>query len=100
MIYRTQLIYIKEGQENVFEEFEAVAIPIIRKYNGELMLRIRPEKDSLVEGTAELPYEIHLVSFPTQLDCDNFANDEERKSFLHLKESSITEAILYQGLRV
>ncbi len=100
MIYLTQLIYIKEGQESVFDEFEAIAIPIIRKYNGELILRVRPGDDSLVEGTVELPYEIHLVSFPTQLDCDNFAMDEERKSFIHLKEDSIREAILYQGKRV
>ena len=34
MIYITQLIYIKEGQEKMFHEFEDVAIPIIAKYNG------------------------------------------------------------------
>lgn len=97
MIYLTQLIYIKEGQENVFDEFEAVAIPIIRKYNGELVLRIRPEQESLIEATTELPYEIHLVSFPSQEDYDNFAIDEERRSFLHLKEKSVREIILFQG---
>ena len=100
MIYRTQLIYVKDGQEDVFDEFEAIAIPIIRKYNGELLLRVRPGEDSLVEGTVELPYEIHLVSFPTQQDCENFAKDEERKRFLHLKEHSIREAILYEGTRI
>jgi len=100
MIYRTQLIYIKEGQEIIFDEFEEIAIPIIRKYNGELILRVRPDKTSLIEGTAELPYEIHLVSFPTQIDCDNFSMDEERKKFLHLKENSIEEAVLYQGKRI
>ena len=29
MIYITQLIYINEGQEHVFDQFEDVAIPII-----------------------------------------------------------------------
>lgn len=100
MIYRTQLIYLKKGCEDIFDEFESIAIPIIRKHNGELVLRVRPGQDSLIEGTAELPYEIHLVSFPTQQDCDSFAQDEERKKFLHLKEESIREAILYQGTRV
>ena len=42
MIYITQLIYIKEGQENIFHQFEDVAISIISKYNGQLLLRIRP----------------------------------------------------------
>jgi hypothetical protein len=97
VIYRTQLIYVVEGQEAVFDEFEAIAIPIIRKYNGELILRVRPSPDALIEGTLELPYEIHLVSFPSQADCDDFSCDEERKSFLHLKEKSIRAAIQYQG---
>jgi len=97
MIYRTQLIYINESQESVFDEFESIAIPIIRKHKGELVLRVRPEKDALIEGTVELPYEIHIVSFQSQADCDNFTQDEERKKFLHLKEKSIRAAILYHG---
>lgn len=97
MIYLTQLIYIQEGQEEIFDEFESIAIPIVRKYNGELVLRIRPDKDALIEGTIELPYEIHLVSFQTQEDYDDFTNDEERRRFLHLKEESIRETILIHG---
>ena len=31
MILITQLIYIKEGQQEVFDEFEKVAIPTILK---------------------------------------------------------------------
>jgi uncharacterized protein (DUF1330 family) len=100
MIYCTQLIYVKEGQEKIFDEFESIAIPIIRKYNGELVLRIRPGEGSLIEGTTDLPYEVHLVSFPSQEDADRFSKDEERQRFLHLKEQSIREAILYQGIKV
>jgi hypothetical protein len=46
MIYITQLIYIIDGQEKTFHQFEDVAIPIISKYNGRLLLRVRPDKDS------------------------------------------------------
>lgn len=31
MLYITQLIYIKEGQEAIFHRFEDIAIPIISK---------------------------------------------------------------------
>lgn len=31
MLFITQLIYIKEGQENVFHQFEDIAIPVIKK---------------------------------------------------------------------
>ena len=97
MIYITQLIYIVEGQEEVFHEFEAIAIPIILKYNGRLTLRIRPEEESIIENKIDIPYEVHLVEFDTQQDFDDFKEDEERKMFLDLKEASIKSSILIQG---
>jgi hypothetical protein len=59
MIYITQLIYIKEGQESVFHQFEDIAIPIISKYNGRLLLRVRPTEDTFIEQDIDQPYEIH-----------------------------------------
>ncbi len=100
MIHLTQLIYIKAGQEQVFHEFEAVAIPIILKYNGRLTLRIRPNEQSVIENNIEVPYEIHLVTFDTLEDFENFKKDEERKNFLHLKEASIQSTILIQGTQI
>lgn len=100
MIYITQLIYVIKGQEEVFHQFEEMAIPIISKYNGRLMLRIRPKDDSVVEQCIQKPYEIHLVEFDSQKDFDAFKNDEERKKFLHLKEKSIESSILIQGSKL
>lgn len=100
MIHLTQLIYIKEGKEEVFHEFEKVAIPTILKYNGRLTLRIRPKDNSVIESSVKVPYEIHLVEFETQKDFENFKMDEERKKFLHLKEQSIESIILIQGVRI
>ena len=100
MIYITQLIYIVEGQENIFNQFEAIAIPTILKYNGRLTLRIRPNENSIIESNIEKPYEIHLVEFESQQDFDNFKKDEERKKFLHLKEQSIKSVIMIQGTKL
>ncbi len=97
MIYITQLIYIKEGQENVFHQFEDIAIPTILKYNGRLLLRIRPDDTSVIERTIDKPYEIHLVEFDSKQDFEDFKHDEERKKFLHLKEQSIKSALLIVG---
>lgn len=97
MIYLTQLIYVRPGEEAVFNEFESYAIPIISKYHGELVLRIRPEPDRFIAGTVEPPYEIHLVSFKSEADFQAFAQDEERKRFLHLKEQSIRSSLLIRG---
>ncbi len=100
MIYITQLIYIIDGQEEVFHQFEEMAIPTISKYNGRLTLRIRPNDDAIVEKSIQKPYEIHLVEFDSQEDFDEFKNDEERKRFLHLKEKSVKSSILIQGSRL
>ncbi len=100
MIYITQLIYIKEGKDKIFDEFEEVAMPVISKYNGKLLLRLRPEENTFIEATMNKPYEIHLVEFESDGDLQNFMNDEERKKFLHLKEQSIQSSILIKGTKI
>ena len=100
MIYITQVIYIVPGQEKTFDQFEDIAIPIISKYNGRLLLRVRPDHRSFVECHIEKPYEIHFVEFDSEQDFENFKKDEERKRFLHLKEQSIKESIMFLGKKV
>ncbi|MEO6315173.1 MAG: DUF1330 domain-containing protein [Chitinophagaceae bacterium] len=100
MIYFTQLIYIREGQEKIFHQFEDIAIPAICKYNGRLLLRIRPDATAFIEHSIERPYEIHLVEFDDVQDFVNFSQDKERIKFLHLKEQSIKASILIQGTKV
>lgn len=100
MIYITQLIYVVPGQEKTFDQFEDIAIPIISKYNGRLLMRVRPDHRSFVECHTEKPYEIHFVEFDSEQDFENFKKDEERKRFLHLKEQSIKESIMFLGKKV
>jgi hypothetical protein len=100
MIYITQLIYLVEGQEAVFDEFEGVAIPIISKYNGRLLFRVRPDDKSFIEYNTNKPYEIHLAEFDTEQDFEAFKKDEERKKFLHLKEKSIKASVMIQGTKL
>ena len=100
MLFITQLIYIKEGQENVFHQFEDIAIPTILKYNGRLLLRVRPGEDAIIEKNTEAPYEIHLVEFASENDFKNFMKDEKRKRFLHLKEQSIRSVLLIKGTQL
>jgi hypothetical protein len=97
MTYITQLIYIKEGQETIFHQFENIVIPIISKYNGQMMLRLNPSRQNILECNIEVPYEIHLIKFETDRDLENFMQDEERQKFLHLKELSIKSSILIKG---
>ena len=100
MVFITLLINIKAGQEAIFHEFEALAIPIIAKYNGRLLLRTRPISQTIIEQNMPSPYEIHLIEFSTETDFQNFLKDKERQAFLHLKEQSIQSSILVKGKRI
>jgi uncharacterized protein (DUF1330 family) len=100
MIFLTQLIYIKEGQETVFDQFEDIAIPAISKYNGRLLIRVRPDNQSIIEDHIDKPYEIHLVEFDSEQDFLNFQQDEERKKFLHLKDQSVKSVVMIKGTKL
>ena len=100
MIFITQLVYIKEGQEGAFQQFENIAIPTILKYNGRLLLRVRPTDNTFIEHHIDKPYEIHLVEFAAEEDFENFKHDEERQKSLHLKEQSIKSVVLIKGAKI
>jgi uncharacterized protein (DUF1330 family) len=100
MIFITQLVYIREGQESVFNQFEDIAVPAILKYNGRILLRIRPTEGTFIEHHIDKPYEIHLVEFATEQDFENFKQDEERKKFLHLKDQSVESVLLIKGAKL
>lgn len=99
-IYITQLIYIQKGSEDLFLQFEEIAMPAISKYNGTLLLRTRPSDKTIIETKGEPPYEIHLAKFPSETDFKNFMQDEERKHFLHLKAQSIQSVLLIKGQKL
>ncbi|CAL1519471.1 DUF1330 domain-containing protein [Chitinophaga sp. MM2321] len=98
MIYITQLIYINQGQEAQFDQFESVAIPIISRYNGRLLFRLRPAPDHYIEATIDHPYEIHLVTFDNEADFEAFKADKERDQVLHLKNASVKKIVLVKGV--
>ena len=100
MIFIIQLVYIKPGQETVFHQFEEIAIPAIARYNGRLLLRLRPEDNAFIEYNIEKPYEIHLVEFADEDDFENFKHDKEREKFLHLKEQAIQSVLMIKGSKI
>lgn len=97
-IYITQLIFLYEGKEEVLEEFEAFALPLMRKYDGKLLHRIRPEASAFIAGEPEKPYEIHIITFPSEEKLAQFLKDESRVQFLHLKEEAVKSTLLVKGV--
>lgn len=96
-IYLTQLIYIKPGKEAIFDAFESVALPLMSRYRGELLLRVRPNPESVIQAESEIPYEIHIVRFENEEDLKEFSEDTDRKRVLHLKNQSVRDSLLIKG---
>jgi uncharacterized protein (DUF1330 family) len=97
MLYYTQLIYVKPGAEEVFHAFEDAVLPLIQTHNGDLLYRIRPEQKSIIAGSGEPPYEVHIVTFPALADFENYKNDPQRLVFMHLKNQSVERIVLIEG---
>lgn len=87
MIYLTMILFVKDGKEDIFHQFEELAIPLLKDYKGKLIYRLKPTKESYISHEDELPYEIHFLSFESEEDFLNFAKDERRKEFYILKMS-------------
>jgi uncharacterized protein (DUF1330 family) len=100
MVYLTQLVYVREGREATFQEFEAIVLPLLAKYGGELLLRLRPDAASKIEGSQDVPYEVHVVRFANEDDFFRCVNDEERQRVLHLKDESVSVSLLIKGTSV
>ena len=97
MLYITQLIYIKPGKEGVFHQFESLVIPLMKKYGGQVVQRIRPTPETFVDGEAKKPYEIHIVSFPSEDDLIAYAHDPIRSKMMHFKDESVESILMFRG---
>ena len=100
MIYITQLIYVKQGKESVFQEFENQAIPLMGKYTGKIVQRLRPSSEDFIEGEELKPYEIHIVSFESEEKFQDFLKDDARSKLTHLKEESVDSILMFKGKRM
>src|SRR5579863_6466194 len=97
MLYYTQLIFIKEGQEDQFNLFESHVLPLLEKHNGTLLYRVRPTDDCVIASAMGRPYELHLVSFRSVEDFVSYGKDPDRLRYIQLKEASIEKALLIEG---
>ncbi len=100
MIYLTQLIFVKEGKESVFQQFEEFVLPLMEKYSGKLIYRLRPSEKSFISGDKERPYEVHFVSFDTEKDFERYMKDDSRLKYVHLKDESVKSSWIVKGIKI
>lgn len=98
MVFITQIIHIHPHKEKEFLEFEDFAIPLMSEYGGKMLHRIRPAKECFVDHlTDSFPYEVHILSFPSEQELTDFINDPRRQEFVHLKNESVQTTFMIKG---
>ncbi len=97
MLYYTQLIFLREGQQAAFHAFEDHVLPLLQRHHGQLLYRVRPGRDNVIETAVEHPYEIHLVAFPARADFEAYRDDPERMQYVPLKDQSVGKVMLIEG---
>lgn len=94
----TQLIYLHDKAGNDFLEYESIVLPLLEKYGGKLLLRLRPGRESFIyprEG--DVPYEVHIVSFETKDDYLRFKNDPVRIKNQDLLKNSVKKITVIES---
>ena len=100
MIWYTQLIYIRKGAEAIFNSFEANVLPLLKNHGGDLVYRIRPDNNCIIESSRDIPYEIHLVCFNSKQGFESYKNDPARTAFMELKNNSVEKVMLIEGIEI
>ncbi|KAA5544233.1 DUF1330 domain-containing protein [Adhaeribacter rhizoryzae] len=94
-IYYTLLVYLREGQDPIYQAYENKVLPLLPKYNGRLELRLKSNKTA-----PNQPDEIHVASFPSVADFEAYRDDPERLNSAGMFQDSVAEAVLVQGVRI
>ena len=96
-LFVTQLIFLREGQRESFEEYEDAVIPLLEKYRGQLMYRIKCHEDYVQCRLNEMPHEIHIISFPNQAALKNYLEDPKRQELANLREGIVRQDLSILG---
>jgi uncharacterized protein (DUF1330 family) len=89
MVHFTQLIYVKPGSEETFHAYEDRVLPLLERHGGRLLFRARFARGAVLHTEMGSPYELHLVSFPSDEHVQAYLDDPERRQHLELKASCV-----------
>jgi hypothetical protein len=87
-------LFIRPGREIEFREFETQAARIMGDYQGRIEYAIRPTASP---PPAELPHEIHVVSFPGIAQFEAYRRDPRLIQLASLRESAIARTEVTSG---
>lgn len=86
-------LWIREGRVAEFEAYERKASRIMKRYGGMIERAVRVE----ARMASDSPFEVHLVSFPSQAMFDAYRADAELNALSDERESAIAKSVVLAG---
>ena len=97
MLYLTVMLYLYEGKEAAFANYEEQVLPLLQRYGGKMLYRTQPALETELPHRQELPYEMHLLSFPSEIAFQDYLQDPDRIALTLLQRSIIRKAVVMQS---
>ena len=87
-------LFIPAGREAELRQFETEAAHIMQRYEGRIERVIRPTASTLSDS---LPYEVHVVSFPSMERFEAYRKDGNLAALAPLRQSAIARTEILIG---
>lgn len=98
MIFITQIIHAHPDKEKEYQEFEDFAAQLMLAYGGKIIHRIQPAKECFINHLSDtLPFEVNILSFPSEAKFMDYFNDTKRQEYIHLKNETIQPSFMLKG---
>jgi antibiotic biosynthesis monooxygenase (ABM) superfamily enzyme len=86
-------LYLHPGREAEFAQFETAAAQIMQRYGGTIERRIGVAPSS----GENLPYEVHILSFPDERSFQEYRTDPDLEALRDLRALAVRETVLWFG---
>jgi antibiotic biosynthesis monooxygenase (ABM) superfamily enzyme len=94
-IYILVRLWIRKGREVEFEAYEHKVSQIMARYGGVIERVIRPHRIRPAES--ELPFEVHVLRFPTQKRYEAYEADADRTALSAERAAAIMNSEVVVG---
>jgi uncharacterized protein (DUF1330 family) len=86
-------LWIRDGRAAEFEAYERKAARLMKRFGGSLERAVRIEGGN----TAERPFEVHLVRFPSRAMFDAYRADPQTAALASEREAVIARTVIHAG---
>jgi len=89
------LLHVDPGHKDDFERFEAEASRIMARHGGRIERRMATSELSGIDG--DVPYEVHLVTFPSPESFEAYRLDPELTPLAELRSRAIRRTTIWRS---